>query len=113
MRVVLADDHGESVFEAKRLGEVEVEALGVLAPDAGEYLGGVLVIGRLVEDGGESCTSVFDIEIEIAGEEGLVDEKSAAEIGFADDGNTGACFDVLGEEFGEDDLLGEKFRADG
>ena len=97
MRVVLADDHGESVFEAKRLGEVEVEALGVLAPDAGEYLGGVLVIGRLVEDGGESCTSVFDIEIEIAGEECFVDQEGAAEIGLALDGDVGAGFDVLGE----------------
>jgi hypothetical protein len=38
-----------------------------------------------------------------------VDEERAAEIGFTDDGDAGAGFDVLGEEFGEDDLLGEKF----
>ncbi len=27
--VVAADDHGESVFEAERLGDFEIEALGV------------------------------------------------------------------------------------
>jgi hypothetical protein len=76
-------------------------------------LGGVLVIGRLVEDGGEGCTSVFNVEIEIAGEECFVDEECAAEIGFAHDGDVGSGFDVLGEELGQDDLLGEKFGADG
>ena len=42
-----------------------------------------------------------------------MDEESAAEIGFALDGDAGAGFDVLGEKFGEDDLLGEEFGADG
>lgn len=40
-------------------------------------------------------------------------EKSAAEVGFAINVNSGASFDVLREELGEDDLFGEKFGADG
>jgi hypothetical protein len=40
-----------------------------------------------------------------------VNEESAAEIGLALDEDGGLGFDVLGEEFGEDDLLGEKFGA--
>ncbi len=113
LRVVSADDHGESVFEAERFGEVEIEALGVLLLDAIVDGGGVVGAGRFVEDGGEGGAGVFDVEIEIAGEEGFVDEESATKIGFAIDGDVGAGFDVLGEELGQDDLLGEKFGADG
>ena len=40
-------------------------------------------------------------------------EEGAAEVGFALDMDAGAGFDVLGEEFGEDYLLGEEFGADG
>ena len=112
LRVVAANDHGESVFEAERLGEVEIEALRVLAFDAIVDRGAV-VAGGFVEDGGEGGAGVFDVEIEIAGEEGFVDEESAAEVGFALDVNVGAGFDMLGKELGEDDLLGEKFGADG
>ena len=69
--------------------------------------------GGFVEDGGECGAGVFDVEIEIAGEERFLAEERAAEIGFAFDVDAGAGFDVLGEEFGENDLLGEKFGADG
>jgi len=110
LRVVATDDHGESVFKAERLGENEVEALSVLIFDASVDGGGGIVGRRgFVEDGGESGAGVLDVEIEIAGEEGLVDKESAAEIGLANDRDAGASFDVLGEEFGENDLLGEKF----
>ena len=113
MRVVLADDHGESVFEAERFGEFEIESSGVLLFDAIVDGGGIVCSRGFVENGGEGCTGVFDVEIEIAGEKGLVDEEGAAEIGFALDGDVGAGFDVLGEQLGKDDLLGEKFGADG
>jgi len=109
LRVALADDHGEGVFETERLGEVEIEFLGVLLFDAIVDLRGRVLARGFVEDGGEGCAGVFDVEIEVAGEEGLVDEEGATKIGFAVDGDVGAGFDVLGEEFGEDDLLGEKF----
>ena len=42
-----------------------------------------------------------------------MDEERAAEIGFALNVDASAGFNVLGEEFGEDDLLGKKFRANG
>jgi hypothetical protein len=109
-----ADDHGESVFETERLGNVEIETLSVALFDAlvdGLRVG--IVSGRFAEDGGEGGAGVFDVEIEIAGEKGFLAEERAAEIGFAVDVDAGAGFDMLGEEFGEDDLLGEEFGADG
>ena len=81
--------------------------------DAIVDFGGRVGAGRFVEDGGEGSTGVFDVKIDIAGEESFVDEESAAEIGFAVDGDSGAGFDVLGEKFREDNLLGEKLGADG
>ncbi len=51
LRVIAADDHRESVFEAERFGDVEIEALGVLLFDAGVDGGGVVRVWRLVEDG--------------------------------------------------------------
>jgi hypothetical protein len=112
--VLAADDHGEGVGEAERFGEVEMKALGVLLLDAGVD-GGGSVVGRggFVEDGGEGRAGVFDVKIEVAGEKRFVDEESAAEIGFADDVDAGAGFDVLGEELGEENLFSEKFGADG
>ncbi len=50
-----------------------------------------------VEDGGEGRAGVFDVEIELAGEERLVDEERAAEVGLANDGNPSAGFDVLSQ----------------
>jgi len=94
--VVAADDHGEGVFEAERLGEFEIEALGVLLFYAGVDGGGAVRAGRFIQHGGEGCAGVFDVEINIAGEESFVDEESAAEIGLALDGDAGAGFDVLG-----------------
>ncbi len=108
------DNHGESVFEAERFGDVEMEALGVALFDAivdGLRVG--IVGGRFVENGGERGAGVFDVEIELAGEKRLLAKKSAAEIGFAIDVDAGTGFDVLGEEFAEDHLFGEKFGADG
>ncbi len=34
LRVIAADDHGEGVFEAERLGDFEMEAIGVKLLDA-------------------------------------------------------------------------------
>jgi len=48
----------------------------------------------------------------LAGLHGFVYEEGTAEIGFALDVDAGASFDVLGEKLGEDDLFGEKLRAD-
>jgi hypothetical protein len=45
----------------------------------------------------------------LAGFEGFLAEESTAEVCFALDVDSSAGFDMLGEEFGEDDLLGEEF----
>src|SRR5437879_13895319 len=66
-----------------------------------------------MQDGREGGAGIFDVEVELAGLEGFVDQQRAAEVGFAFDGDAGAGFDVLGEERGEDDLLSEEFGADG
>lgn len=106
--VVGTDDHGESIFEAERLGEFKLKTLGVKLLDA-VVNGGGIGSGRFIEYGGERGAGVLDVEIEIAGEQSFVDQESTAEIGLAIDGDASAGFDVLGEEFSEDDLLGEKF----
>ena len=110
--IVAADDHGESVFEAERFGDFEVETISVeLLDTAVDSVR--ITLRRFVENGGEGGAGVFDVEIEFAGDKGFVDEEGAAKIGFANDGNAGARFDVLGEEFRKDNLLGEKLGADG
>jgi hypothetical protein len=110
--VAAADDHSECVCEAERFGDFEVETLGIELLDA-IVDGGGIACRRFVEDGGEGGAGVLDVEVELAGLESFVDEESAAEIGLADDRNAGAGFNVLGEKFGEDNLFGEEFGADG
>src|SRR6267378_398866 len=109
--VVAADDHGESVFKTERLGDFEMEAIGVELLDAAVDGGGI-TLRSFIQDGGEGGAGVFDVEVELAGLECFVDQESAAEVGLALDGDAGAGFDVLGDELGEDDLLGEEFGAD-
>jgi hypothetical protein len=110
--VIAADDHGERVLKAEGLGDFEIETLGVALLDAiVDFVR--IATGGFVEDGGQGGAGVFDVEVEITGEEGLLAEERAPEVGFAFDVEAGAGFDVLGEELGEDNLLGEKFGADG
>src|SRR5260370_19812420 len=108
LRVIAADDHGESIFEAEWRGDFEMEAVGVELLDA-VIDGGGITLGSFVEDGGEGGAGVFDVEVELACEKCFVDEECAAKIRLSDDGNAGPGFNVLGQEFGEHDLLGEKF----
>jgi hypothetical protein len=110
LRVIAADDHSESVFKTEGLGDFEMEAIGVEPFDVDIDI--VRIMGRFVEDSGEGGAGVFDVEVELAGEESFVNQESATEVGFALDGDGSFGFDVLGEEFGEDDLFGEEFGAD-
>ncbi len=41
-----------------------------------------------------------------------MNEERAAEVGLALNGNAGFCFDVLGKELRDNDLLGKEFGAD-
>src|SRR5260370_17756064 len=103
LRVIAANDHGKSILKAERLGDFEMEAVGVELLDAIVNGRGIALRG-FVEDGGQRGAGVFDVEIELASEECLVDEKRAAKIRLSDDGNAGFGFDVLREELGEHDL---------
>src|SRR5258708_5539536 len=107
-RVIAANDHGKSILEAERLGDFEMEAIGVEQLDA-VIDGRGITLWSFVKDGGERRASVLDVEVELAGEKCFVDEECAAKIGLSDDGNARFGLDVLGQEFGEHNLLGEKF----
>ncbi len=64
LSVRAADDHSEGVFESERLGDYQIEALGVALFDAlvdGGFVG--VVAGDFVQDGGECGAGVFDVEI--------------------------------------------------
>ncbi len=106
--VVAADDHGESIFEAQRLSNFEVEAIGVQLLDAVVHVARI-ALWRFIQDRRERGAGVFDVDVQLAGEKSFVDQERASEISLALDGNPGLGFDVLGEELREDDLLGEKF----
>jgi hypothetical protein len=68
-----------------------------------------ITAGGFVEDGGERGSGVFNVEVEVTGEESFLAEKRAAKIGFALDVYASAGFDMLREELCKDDLLGEEF----
>src|SRR2546427_7354458 len=112
LRIIAGNDHRKSVFKAKRLGDLKMEAMGVEVLDAVIDGRGIPLRG-FVQNGSEGRAGVFDVEIQLAGEECFVDEKRPAEIGLSNDRDSGFRFDVLRYEFGEDDLLGEKFGANG
>src|SRR5882757_3016332 len=110
LRVIAADDHCESILEAERLGDFKMEAIGGELLDA-VIDGGGIALRSFVEDGGQCRAGVFDVEVQLAGEKCFVDEECSAKISLSDDGNAGLGFDVLGQEFGEHNLLGKKFGA--
>src|SRR3989442_12533896 len=112
LRIFAADDHGKSIFEAEGLSDFKMEAIGVELLDA-VIDGSGITLRRFVQNGSEGGAGVFDVEIQLAGKECFVDEKRPAEIGLSNDKDSGFRFDVLRQEFGKDDLLGEKFGADG
>src|SRR5258708_21674856 len=106
--VIAANDHGKSILKAERLCDFEMKPVGVELFDAIVHRCGIALRG-FVEDGGQCRAGVLDVEVELACEKSFVDEECAAKISLSDDGNAGLGFNVLGQEFGEDDLLGEKF----
>ena len=73
-----------------------------------------LAIGtrRLLEDRGQRGAGVFGIDVDASGENALVGDVGAAEIEAALDGELGLVFDLLGDDFSEDDLLGEVLASD-
>ena len=70
--VVTADNHGESVFEAERFGEFEIETLGVFLFHAIVDGNRVVCSWGFVQNGGEGGAGIFNLEIKIACEQRLM-----------------------------------------
>src|SRR3989454_11295391 len=107
LRIIAANDHRKSVFKAKRLGDFKMEAIGVELLDA-VIDGSGITLRRFVQNGSEGGARVFDVEIQLAGKEGFVDEKRPAEIGLSNDKESGFRFDVPRQELAQRDLVGEQ-----
>src|SRR5205823_463265 len=105
------DLDGESVIEAKGLTDFKVEPFGVLRFDLVVDLFGI--VGRsLFQDCGERGTSVFGIDVNAAAENCLMANVAASKIETAFDRKMGFVFDLLGDDFTEDELFGEILGAD-
>ncbi len=66
----------------------------------------------MFEDRGQRGAGVFGISVDASGKNALMGNVSAAEIETAFDGEMSFVFDLLGNEFSEDDLLGEVLASD-
>jgi len=69
--VIATNDHGEGVFKTQRLGDGDVVALGVEAPDGVES-GLRVTVDGLFEDCCQGGAGVFDVGVDAAGNEGLM-----------------------------------------
>jgi hypothetical protein len=105
------DHHGKGVFEAERGSDCDLVAGRVEAPNGKENSIGI-AIERLFQDGGEGGAGVFDVGIDATGDERLVADVTAGEVEAALDLKVRSGFDLLGEQFAEDDLFGEVLGAD-
>src|SRR6266851_4183879 len=68
--------------------------------------------GRLLQDCSQCGAGVLGINIDASGEDALVRDVSSAEIETPFDRKMSFVFDLLGDEFSEDDLLGEVLASD-
>jgi hypothetical protein len=66
----------------------------------------------LLQDCGQRGPGVFGINVNTPGENALVGDVSSAEIKAALDWKMSFAFDLLGDKFSEDDLLGEVLASD-
>ena len=66
----------------------------------------------MLENRGQSGARVFGINVDASGENALVGDVCSAEIETSLDRKMSFVFDLLGDEFSEDDLLGEVLATD-
>src|SRR6266498_1662344 len=109
--VLASNFDGEGVVEAEGRAEGQVETLLVFRLHAivNRF---PICCGRLLQDCGQRCAGVFEIDVDASGEQALVRDVSAAEIETSLDRKMSFVFDLLGDEFSEDDLLGEVLASD-
>ena len=109
--VFTADFDGEGVIEAEGLTDLEIEPLGVFGLDLVVDLFGIAG-GLLFQDRGERGAGVFGIDVDAAAENCLMANVAAGKIEAAFDRKMGFVFDLLGDDFTEDELFGEILGAD-
>ena len=109
--VVATDFDGEGVVEAEGRAHGQIESRGIFGFHAGvDILLGAC--GILFEDGSEGGAGVFGVNVDASAENGLVADVAAGEIEAALDREVSLVFDLLGDDFAEDELFGEVFGAD-
>src|SRR5450755_4390206 len=109
-RVVAPDHHGEGVVEPERRSYRESERALVAAFHAPVHV--LLVAARLLlENRRQRRAGVLGVDVDSSSEDCLVTDEGASKVEAAFDQHVGAGFDNLGEEFSEDELLGEVLGA--
>ncbi len=109
--VFTADLDGEGVIESESLAELEIETPGVFGLDLVVNL--LRIAGRLrFQDRSQSGPGVFGIDIDAAAKNRLVTDVSPGQIEAAFNREMSFVFDLLGDDFAQDELFGEVFGAD-
>ena len=109
--VIAANFYGEGVIKSEGLADVEIETAGILGLDLVVNLLGIAG-RRLFQNRGERGAGVFGVDIDAAAQNGLMADVAAGEIEAAFYRKMGCVFDLLGDDFAEDELLGEIFGTD-
>ena len=109
--IFTANLYGEGVVESECLAYFQIELPRVLGFDLLINLFGIA--GRLLlQDRGEGGAGVFRINIDAAAENGLLADVAAGEVEAAFYRKMGFVFDLLGDDFTEDELFGEILGSD-
>src|SRR5580704_10025073 len=107
VRIFLAYHHRKSILEAKWLGHLKVEPLGVLVANPAVY--GLAIAGlRLPKNREKRGARIFDVQVQIAVKHCFMHQKGATKIGLSFDGDASTGFYVLREKLRQDNLLGKK-----
>src|SRR5580693_9418169 len=91
--VVAANFDGESVVEAERCAHGQIEALLIFGLNLAVNAFAIS-IRLFLQDGGEGSAGIFRINIDTAGEDGLLADESASEIKAALDRKMSLGFDL-------------------
>src|SRR5882672_2864734 len=105
MAVFTTNCHCECVLETERIEPFEMP-LCVALPHCGENLFWVLE-RFFLEHRGERRSGVFGINVDVSGDHGLLCQERAAEPQSATHVSVEAVFEVLGDDFSQDELLAE------
>src|ERR1700690_2417291 len=103
------DHHCEGVVETERRQPYQPEPR-VFLLDPRE--GGGSVAGRQFQNGRQRGAAVLRINVDLAGQQGLVRHKRPAQVQLALDRRSQPVFEMLGDDLSQQHLLGEVLRAD-